>query len=185
MNIGYARVSTQDQNLDLQNDALKSAGCEKIYTDKMSGAKTERPGLDQILGILRKGDTLVVWKLDRLGRSLTHLIQVMNILDERGIYFRSVQESLDTSTPGGKLIFHVFGALAEFERDIIRERTLAGLAAARARGRVGGRPRKLSKKQVEMAKKLMNDPTIPIIDICKTLGVSKATLYRYVKSELS
>lgn len=109
----------------------------------------------------------------------------MNILDERGIYFRSVQESLDTSTPGGKLIFHVFGALAEFERDIIRERTLAGLAAARARGRVGGRPRKLSKKQVEMAKKLMNDPTIPIIDICKTLGVSKATLYRYVKSELS
>jgi len=180
MNIGYARVSTQDQNLDLQNDALKAAGCKKIYTDKMSGAKTNRPGLEEILGFIRKDDTLVVWKLDRLGRSLKHLIQVMQLLDERGIYFKSVQESLDTSTPGGKLIFHVFGALAEFERDIIRERTLAGLAAARARGRKGGRPRKLSKKQVEMAKKLMNDPTIPIEEICKTMGVSKATLYRYV-----
>ena len=180
MNIGYARVSTQDQNLDLQNDALKSAGCEKIYTDKMSGAKTDRPGLEEILGFIRKGDTLVVWKLDRLGRSLKHLIQVMNLLEERGIYFKSVQESLDTSTPGGKLIFHVFGALAEFERDIIRERTLAGLAAARARGRKGGRPRKLSKKQVEMARNLMNDVSIPIGEICQTLGVSKATLYRYV-----
>ena len=181
MNIGYARVSTADQNLDLQNDALKAAGCENIYTDKMSGAKTERPGLEKIMSFIRKGDTLVVWKLDRLGRSLKHLIQVMNQLEERGIYFKSVQESLDTSTPGGKLIFHVFGALAEFERDIIRERTMAGLAAARARGRKGGRPRKLSKKQVEMAKKLISDPTIPIADICKTLGISKATLYRYLK----
>ena len=181
MNIGYARVSTQDQNLDLQNDALKAAGCENIYTDKMSGAKTERPGLEKIMSFIRKGDPLVVWKLDRLGRSLKHLIQVMNQLEERGIYFKSVQESLDTSTPGGKLIFHVFGALAEFERDIIRERTMAGLAAARARGRKGGRPRKLSKKQVEMAKKLISDPTIPIADICKTLGISKATLYRYLK----
>jgi len=144
MNIGYARVSTQDQNLDLQNDALKAAGCEIIYTDKMSGTKKNRPGLEEILGFIRKGDTLVVWKLDRLGRSLKHLIQVLNQLDERGVYFKSIQESLDTSTPGGKLIFHVFGALAEFERDIIRERTLAGLAAARARGRKGGRPRKLS-----------------------------------------
>jgi DNA invertase Pin-like site-specific DNA recombinase len=180
MNIGYARVSTQDQNLDLQNDALKAAGCENIYTDKMSGAKTERPGLEKIMSFIRKGDTLVVWKLDRLGRSLKHLILVMNQLEERGIYFKSVQESLDTSTPGGKLIFHVFGALAEFERDIIRERTLAGLAAARARGRVGGRPRKLSKKQVEMAKNLMKDISIPIAEICKTLSVSKSTLYRYV-----
>jgi DNA invertase Pin-like site-specific DNA recombinase len=181
MNIGYARVSTQDQNLDLQNDALKAAGCENIYTDKMSGAKTNRPGLEEILGFIRKGDTLVVWKLDRLGRSLKHLIQVLNQLDERGVYFKSIQESLDTSTPGGKLIFHVFGALAEFERDIIRERTMAGLAAARARGRKGGRPRKLSKKQVEMAKKLMNDPTISIGEICRTMGVSKATLYRLAK----
>jgi len=181
MNIGYARVSTQDQNLDLQNDALKGAGCEKIYTDKMSGAKTDRPGLEKILGFIRKGDTLVVWKLDRLGRSLKHLIQVMNMLDERGVYFKSVQESLDTATPGGKLIFHVFGALAEFERDIIRERTLAGLAAARIRGRVGGRPGKLSEKQVKMAKNLMKDISIPIAEICETLGVSKATLYRYTK----
>ncbi len=181
MNIGYARVSTADQNLDLQNDALKGAGCETIYTDKMSGAKTDRPGMEEILGFIRKGDTLVVWKLDRLGRSLKHLIQVMNQLEERGIYFKSVQERLDTSTPGGKLIFHVFGALAEFERDIIRERTLAGLASARARGRVGGRPRKLSKKQVEMAKNLMKDVSIPIAEICSTLGVSKATLYRYIK----
>lgn len=180
MNIGYARVSTQDQNLDLQNDALTAAGCEKIYTDKMSGSKTDRPGLDEILGFIRNGDTLVVWKLDRLGRSLKHLIQVMQLLDERGIYFKSVQESLDTSTPGGKLIFHVFGALAEFERDIIRERTLAGLAAARARGKVGGRPRKLSKKQVEMAKTLMADPSRSIGEICETLGVSKATLYRTI-----
>jgi len=185
MNIGYARVSTADQNLDLQNDALKAAGCEKIYTDKMSGAKTDRPGLEKILGFIRKGDTLVVWKLDRLGRSLTHLIKVMSLLNERGVYFKSVQESLDTSTPGGKLIFHVFGALAEFERDIIRERTLAGLAAARSRGRIGGRPRSLSMEQVGMAKKLISDPTIPIADICKTLGVSKATLYRYVGMEQS
>jgi DNA invertase Pin-like site-specific DNA recombinase len=183
MNIGYARVSTQDQNLDLQNDALNAAGCEKIYTDKMSGAKTNRPGLEKILGFIRKGDTLVVWKLDRLGRSLKHLIQVMQLLDERGVYFKSVQENLDTSTPGGKLIFHVFGALAEFERDIIRERTLAGLASARARGRVGGRPRKLSKKQVEMAKTLMTDPSRSIGEICETLGISKATLYRSVAEE--
>ena len=180
MHIGYARVSTQDQNLDLQNDALKAAGCENIYTDKMSGAKTNRPGLEEILGFIREGDTLVVWRLDRLGRSLKHLIQVLNQLDERGVYFKSIQESLDTSTPGGKLIFHVFGALAEFERDIIRERTLAGLAAARARGRKGGRPRKLTKKQITMAKNLMKDISIPIAEICKTLSVSKSTLYRYV-----
>ena len=178
MHIGYARVSTQDQNLDLQNDALKAAGCENIYTDKMSGTKKNRPGLEEILGFIRKGDTLVVWRLDRLGRSLKHLIQVLNKLDERGVYFKSIQESLDTSTPGGKLIFHVFGALAEFERDIIRERTMAGLAAARARGRKGGRPRKLTKKQIAMAKKLMGDQSIPIDEICKTMGVSKATLYR-------
>jgi len=182
MNLGYARVSTQEQNLDLQIDALRAAGCENVYTDKMSGTKTERPGLDKIMSFIRKGDTLVVWRLDRLGRSLRHLIQVLNQLDEKGIYFKSLQESLDTSTPGGKLIFHVFGALAEFERDIIRERTLAGLAAARARGRKGGRPRKLSEKQLEMAVKLMSDSAIPVTEICKTLGVSKATLYRYLNS---
>ena len=181
MQIGYARVSTEDQNLDLQNDALKQAGCDKIIEEKASGAKTDRAGLDEALSFLRKGDTLVVWKLDRLGRSLQHLIQVVNQLREKGIYFRSIQESLDTSSSGGKLIFHIFGALAEFERDVIRDRTMAGLAAARARGRVGGRPKIMTDKKVRLAKTLLADPTNTIDDVCETLGVSRATLYRYLK----
>jgi len=143
MLIGYARVSTTDQNLDLQLDALTKADCEKIHEDYASGAKTDRNGLETAIGSLRKGDTLVVWKLDRLGRSLKHLIEVINALNERGIYFKSLQESIDSSTSSGKLIFHVFGALAEFERDIIRERTLAGLAAARSRGKVSAVQNKL------------------------------------------
>src|SRR3954452_21807404 len=142
MLIGYARVSTHEQNLDLQEDALNAAGCKKVYTDKTSGTKAERPGLEQALADARPGDSLVVWKLDRLGRSLKHLIETVTDLSHRGVGFRSLQEAID-STSGGKLIFHVFGALAEFERDLIRERTLAGLAAARARGRKGGRPRNL------------------------------------------
>ena len=181
MQIGYARVSTDDQNLDLQNDALKQAGCDKIIEEKASGAKTDRAGLDEALSFLRKGDTLVVWKLDRLGRSLQHLIQVVNQLREKGIYFRSIQESLDTSSSGGKLIFHIFGALAEFERDVIRDRTMAGLAAARARGRVGGRPKIMTDKKVRLAKTLLADHTNTIDDVCETLGVSRATLYRYLK----
>jgi DNA invertase Pin-like site-specific DNA recombinase len=181
MQIGYARVSTEDQNLDLQNDALKQAGCDKIIEEKASGAKTDRAGLDEALSFLRKGDTLVVWKLDRLGRSLQHLIQVVNQLREKGIYFRSIQESLDTSSSGGKLIFHIFGALAEFERDVIRDRTMAGLAAARARGRVGGRPKIMTDKKVRLAKTLLADHTNTIDDVCETLGVSRATLYRYLK----
>ena len=181
MQIGYARVSTEDQNLDLQNDALKQAGCDKIIEEKASGAKTDRAGLDEVLSFLRKGDTLVVWKLDRLGRSLQHLIQVVNQLREKGIYFRSIQESLDTSSSGGKLIFHIFGALAEFERDVIRDRTMAGLAAARARGRVGGRPKIMTDKKVRLAKTLLADHTNTIDDVCETLGVSRATLYRYLK----
>ena len=181
MQIGYARVSTEDQNLDLQNDALKQAGCEKIIEEKASGAKTDRAGLDEALSFLRKGDTLVVWKLDRLGRSLQHLIQVVNQLRKKGIYFRSIQESLDTSSSGGKLIFHIFGALAEFERDVIRDRTMAGLAAARARGRVGGRPKIMTDKKVRLAKTLLADHTNTIDDVCETLGVSRATLYRYLK----
>ena len=181
MQIGYARVSTEDQNLDLQNDALKQAGCDKIIEEKASGAKTDRAGLDEALSFLRKGDTLVVWKLDRLGRSLQHLIQVVNQLREKGIYFRSIQESLDTSSSGGKLIFHIFGALAEFERDVIRDRTMAGLAAARARGRVGGRPKIMTDKKVRLAKTLLADHTNTIDDVCQTLGVSRATLYRYLK----
>ena len=181
MQIGYARVSTEDQNLDLQNDALKQAGCDKIIEEKASGAKTDRAGLDEALSFLRKGDTLVVWKLDRLGRSLQHLIQVVNQLREKGIFFRSIQESLDTSSSGGKLIFHIFGALAEFERDVIRDRTMAGLAAARARGRVGGRPKIMTDKKVRLAKTLLADHTNTIDDVCETLGVSRATLYRYLK----
>jgi DNA invertase Pin-like site-specific DNA recombinase len=140
MLIGYARISTHEQNLDLQEDALKAAGCKKVYTDKTGGAKSERPGLEKALADARPGDTLVVWKLDRLGRSLKHLIETVTDLSHRGVGFKSLQENIDTTTSGGKLVFHVFGALAEFERDIIRERTLAGLAAARARGRKGGRP---------------------------------------------
>ena len=181
MIIGYARVSTEDQNLDLQLDALKKAGCEKIFQDKISGVKEERDGLSRALEVIRPGDTLVVWKLDRLGRSLQHLISVINKLKDQGIYFRSIQESLDTSSSAGKLIFHIFGALAEFERDIIRERTMAGLAAARARGRVGGRPKSLNSEKVRLAKTLMKNNSHSVRDICEILGVSKATLYRYVK----
>ena len=139
--IGYARVSTSDQTFALQEDALRKAGCERIFYDKASGAKTARPGLDQAIQYLRKGDVLVVWKLDRLGRSLRHLIDVVAELSSREIGFQSLTEALDTTTPGGRLIFHIMGALAQFERDIIRERTQAGLAAGRARGRLGGRPK--------------------------------------------
>src|ERR687895_389947 len=146
MLIGYARVSTHDQTLTLQQDALEKAGCTKIFTDTASGAKTERKGLDDALTYVRKGDTLVVWRLDRLGRSLPHLIATMTALEDRGIGFKSLTENIDTTTSGGKLIFHIFGALAEFERNLIRERTTAGLMAARARGRKGGRPKVLTGK---------------------------------------
>ena len=144
MLLGYARVSTLDQTLALQQDGLTAAGCEQLYTDTVSGSVTERPGLTQALSHLRAGDTLVVWRLDRLGRSLPHLIETVSALVHRGVGFRSLQEQIDTTTSGGKLVFHVFGALAEFERDLIRERTHAGLAAARARGRLFGRPKALS-----------------------------------------
>ncbi len=182
MLVGYARVSTQDQNLDLQKDALLKIGCERIFTDIASGAKSSRTGLDDALDFLREGDTLIVWRLDRLGRSLKHLIEVVNSLNEKGISFRSLQESIDTSTSGGKLIFHVFGALAEFEREIIRERTQAGLSAARSRGRLGGRPKSMDNKKVLLAKSLMENPSYSIPDICEMLSVSRATLYRYVKA---
>jgi DNA invertase Pin-like site-specific DNA recombinase len=181
MKIGYSRISTSDQNLDLQTDALNKEGCSQIFSDTASGAKTDRPGLEEALSFLRKGDTLVVWKLDRLGRSLKHLIDVINQLNDRGIYFKSIQESIDTSTSGGKLIFHVFGALAEFERDIIRERTMAGLKAARARGRKGGRPRVMDDKIIAMAKALMADHSNSVKDVCQTLGISRSTLYRCLK----
>ena len=149
MKVGYARVSTNDQHLRMQEDALKSAGCEEIYHDIASGVKTARPGLDDALTYLRAGDTLVVWKLDRLGRSIQHLIQTVKLLNDRQIGFQSLQENINTTTSGGKLIFHMFSALAEFERDLIQERTQAGLKAARARGRMGGRPPLLDDKQIE------------------------------------
>jgi DNA invertase Pin-like site-specific DNA recombinase len=179
--VGYARVSTDDQDLALQLDALTSAGCEKIFRDTASGAKVARPGLTQVLDYVRDGDTLVVWRLDRLGRSLTQLIELMTKLDERGVGFRSLTEQIDTTTSGGKLIFHIFGALAEFERNLIRERTMAGLQAARARGRMGGRPKlPETDRKIQMARQLHSDPKNSISAICKTLGISRATLYRYL-----
>ena len=180
MLIGYARVSTYEQTLNLQKDALEKAGCTKIYTDTASGAKTERIGLEEALSYVRKGDTLVVWRLDRLGRSLPHLIATMTDLEERGIGFKSLTENIDTTTSGGKLIFHIFGALAEFERNLIRERTNAGLTAARARGRRGGRPKALTGKQLTIARDLYKKRH-PIPEICRTLKISKATLYRALK----
>jgi DNA invertase Pin-like site-specific DNA recombinase len=181
MFIGYARVSTTDQTLDLQKDALQKAGCERIFTDTASGAKAERVGLDEAMSHLREGDTLVVWRLDRLGRSLKHLIETITSLNNRQIGFKSITESIDTTTSGGKLIFHIFGALAEFERDIIRERTQAGLIAARARGRKGGRPKALTTKTAQQLQPLYNDKTNTIDEICRTLKISRATLYRYVR----
>jgi DNA invertase Pin-like site-specific DNA recombinase len=182
MLIGYARVSTADQTLALQQDTLTKAGCRRIFTDTASGAKAERKGLDEAIDHLREGDILVVWRLDRLGRSLKHLIETITALNNRQVGFKSITEAIDTTTSGGKLIFHIFGALAEFERDIIRERTQAGLTAARARGRKGGRPRALTPKRAEQLRTLYNDKNRSIEEICRTLNISRATLYRYVKT---
>ena len=179
--VGYARISTFEQNLDLQKDDLTKAGCIRIFEDKISGAKEERVGLNSALDFMRQGDTLVVWKLDRLGRSLRHLIDTVNLLQEKKISFKSLHENIDTTTSGGKLIFHIFGALAEFERDVIRLRTKAGLNAARARGRLGGRPKSLDAKKLDMAKSLYANKSLGINEICQTLKISKATLYRYLK----
>ena len=182
MLIGYARVSTHDQTLALQKDALEKANCEKIFTDTVSGTKTERKGLTAALSHLRSGDALVVWRLDRLGRSLRHLIDTITELHERGVGFKSLQENIDTTTSGGKLVFHIFGALAEFERKIIRERTQAGLASARSRGKVGGRPKTLSAKAVQMLRNMAADKSLTVSDVCKTLAIGRTTYYRYVKS---
>ena len=183
--IGYARVSTHEQNLDLQKDALKKADCIKIFTDTISGAKQERKGLDEAVTFLREGDTLVVWKLDRLGRSLQHLIDTVKMLESKQIGFKSLTENIDTTTPGGKLIFHIFGAFAQFERDLIRERTNAGLAAARARGRIGGK-RKSSladPKKLALAKTMHKDQiNSNVKDILAALGVKKSAFYKYIKS---
>ncbi len=179
MKIGYARVSTEDQNLDLQIDALKEKKCDHICKEKMSGTIHDRPALDEALNFMRKGDTLVVWKLDRLGRSLRHLIEVINNLMDKGMYFMSLQENIDTTSTSGKLIFHIFAALAEFEREIISERTKAGLKAARVRGRMGGRPKKLNEEQAQMVKKMWIDHTITIDEICRTFDRSRSTLPSY------
>jgi DNA invertase Pin-like site-specific DNA recombinase len=181
--VGYARVSTFEQTMDLQQDALRTASCSRIFTDTISGGSTDREGLVQTLSFLRSGDTLVVWRLDRLGRSLRHLIETIATLHDRGIGFKSLTEQIDTTTSSGKLIFHIFGALAEFERELIRERTRAGLQAARARGRQGGRPRLLAgAKKLAMVQAMYDDKSNTIADICQTLHISRATLYRYLKA---
>jgi len=184
MLVGYARVSTTEQVLDLQTDALNSAGCKKIFSDTISGTKSERPGLTQALEFCREGDTFVVWKLDRLGRSLKHLIETVENLKNRGIGFKSIQEAIDTSTSTGKLYFHVFCALAEFERDLIRERTLAGLEAARTRGRKGGRRRVISERKIQAGVELALDKNRTVGEICETLGINAGSYYRYIYPRL-
>ena len=182
MRIGYARVSTTDQHLDLQHDALHTAGCERLFSDTVSGARVDRPGLTAALSACRSGDTLVVWKLDRLGRSLPHLVEIVQDLDARGVGFTSLQEQMDTTTSGGKLIFHIFASLAAFERDLIRERTHAGLAAARARGRKGGRPKGVNEKKRKAALALKRDPQYSIKEICEIVGISRNTYYKYTRA---
>lgn len=178
--IGYARVSTDDQNLDLQRDALTKAGCAVIYEETASGKSSQRVELEHCRKALRSGDTLVVWRLDRLGRSLSDLVQIISELEKDAITFESLGEKIDTGSASGKLQFHVFAALAEFERNLIRERTNAGLSAARARGRVGGRPAKLSPKQIREIKALLRDPDIQVADVSRRYGVSRTTLYKHV-----
>ena len=180
MLVGYARVSTQDQNPALQLDALNAAGCERVFTEKASGAQRDRPELAAAFSYMRQGDSLVVWKLDRLARSLSQLIETVAHLESQGIGFRSLTEAIDTTTAGGKLIFHIFGALAEFERSVIRERTRAGLKAARERGRKGGRPPALSPSDLAAAKTMLRDPAITVVEVACRLKVSPATLYRHL-----
>jgi DNA invertase Pin-like site-specific DNA recombinase len=182
MKIGYARVSTVDQNLLLQEDALQQAGCEKIIVDKISGSTVLRPGLEQVKELLREGDSLVVWRLDRLGRSLRDLISWSAYLEEKGVGLVSLHEAIDTSSSTGKLVFHMFGALAEFERNLIRERTMAGLKAARARGKLGGRPKSLSEDKQKLLNQLYKDESISVKEICQMLSISKPTMYKYLKT---
>jgi DNA invertase Pin-like site-specific DNA recombinase len=178
--VAYCRVSTDSQNLGLQIEALKQAGCDRIFQETASGAQRDRPELAKALDYLRPGDVLCVWKLDRLARSLRQLLETGEALAERGIGLRSLTESIDTTTPGGRLVFHVFGALAEFERGIIRERTMAGLENARRMGRKGGRPRAMSDADIAKAKAMLASPEITVEAVAETLGVSAATLYRYL-----
>jgi len=181
--IGYARVSTEEQILDLQIDALTDAGCVKLYLDKCSGSRSDRPELAKALDYVREGDTFVVWRLDRLGRSVRHLIEKISQFEERGIGFKSLQETIDTTTSTGKLTFHIFAALAQFERDLIGERTRAGLEAARRRGRIGGRRTVMSPDKLKIVRDLYDDPTtkMTVQQIADTVGVSRATVYRHLK----
>lgn len=178
--IGYARVSTDDQHLDLQRDALTKAGCSVTFEEKARGKTADRPELEQCLQVLRAGDTIVVWRLDRLGHSLQDLLRIVADLEQRDIAFESLIEKIDTSNAAGQLILHVFAALSEFERNLIRERTQVGLAAARARGRAGGRKPKLDDKQVREIKALLRDPDIQVADVARRYGVSRTTLYKHV-----
>jgi DNA invertase Pin-like site-specific DNA recombinase len=181
MLVGYARVSTNDQKPELQTDALKTAGCERIFVERASGASRDRPELRAALDYLRgNGDVLVVWRLDRLARSLSQLIQTVEQLDERKIGFRSLTEAIDTTSPGGRLVFHIFGAIAEFEREIIRERTRAGLAAARSRGKRGGRPPALGPREIQQARAMLRDPEITVAEVAQRLGVAQSTLFRHL-----
>ncbi len=179
MLIGYARVSTQDQNLDLQANALVKAGCQKIFDDKIGGSRTERPGLAKALEMLREGDTLVVWKLDRLGRSVKRLVDLVSELHQQGVQFKSLTDAIDTSTSSGRFFFHVMASLAEMERELTVERTRAGLEVARQLGRIGGRKRLMTDSKIEAAKKLLASG-VPPRDVAKNLGVSVPTLYRWV-----
>ena len=179
MLIGYARVSTQDQNLALQKEALRQAGCEKVFEDKASGTRADRPGLAQALGLLRAGDTLVVWKLDRLGRSVKQLVDLVSELRERGIQFKSVTDAIDTGTASGRFFFNIMASLAEMERELIVERTRAGLEIARKLGRVGGRKRKMTESKVASARKLVA-AGVAHKEVARNLGVSVPTLYRWV-----
>ncbi|WP_265944258.1 recombinase family protein [Dechloromonas sp. A34] len=181
MLLGYARVSTDDQKLDLQFDALKAAGCEQIFSDKSGGAVNARPGLEEIFKYIRSGDTLVVWKLDRLGRTVKGLVDLVEDLQKRGAQFRSLTDSIDTSTPGGRLFFHIMAAMAQMEKELIRERTQAGLAAAKARGRTGGRKKVMDDSKVAAAKKLLEAGT-PATEVAKNLGIGRATLYRAISA---
>ncbi len=181
MKIGYVRVSTLAQNPELQIDTLEQAGCKKIFQDRVSGAKTDRPGLSDALNYIREKDCLVVWRLDRLGRSLKHLLEVVEDLEKRCAGFISLQEGFDTTTGGGRLVFQIFGALAEFERNLIRERTKAGLEAARARGKKGGRKMKLKPEQIAVLRTMYASKAHTVKEICAVFGISKPTMYRYVE----
>lgn len=180
MLIGYSRVSTGDQNPQLQIDALEKVGCEKIFIETASGGQRDRPELRAVLEYARSGDIVVVWKMDRLARSLKQLIETIEKLDDESVGFRSITETIDTTSPGGKLIFHIFGALAEFERGMIRERTVAGLKSARDQGRVGGRPPALNADDINVAKAMLSDPQITVKQIAQRLGVSVSTIYKHI-----